>query len=267
MCVAFSPDGKTLAAGEGNRWGNSRLALPSPPAGSSLDSSEENPIHLFEIATGKTLFSGKTSSDFAEWNTESVAFTADGKTLATAHSNRIVRLWSLVTRKELFRLEIEPHKPPPPIPKSDGTIEYNVEIWDANALTSAVFSPDGKTLAAVRLDGAIQLWETATGKERGRLPGRKELNGPIAFSPTGKILATGSKDGSVSFWDVLTGREVCHYTGHQGRVLCLAFSPDGKTLASGSDDTTILLWEVKHWPAAKKFPAKHLQLEPLWTDL
>jgi WD40 repeat protein len=263
-CVAYSPDGTTLATGD--YIGPFGMGFNDDGAGLGSDAGA---VLLFDVATGKQLFSNKCSDSPVDWKADSIAFAPDGKALATSHSHRVphrvVRLWSLAVRKELFQLEIKPEKPD--CIRSDGTVTPGVSGWDGSAVAPAVFSPGGKTLAAVTFEGRIQIWETATGKERARLPGRKELNGPIAFSPTGGIVATGSRDGAVSLWEAATGREVCRYVGHQGEVLCVTFSPDGKTLASGSADTTILLWEVKDWSTAKTLAAKPLKLEPLWTDL
>jgi len=112
----------------------------------------------------------------------------------------------------------------------------------------------GKTLASMRWDNTIKLWDVKTGKERANLKGHTDRVDTVAFTPDGKTLAswcnkTGSQEKTIRLWDVATGKEHAILTGHTDFVNRVAYSPDGKTLASVSADKTIKLWDV---PAAKK---------------
>jgi WD40 repeat protein len=115
---------------------------------------------------------------------------------------------------------------------------------------SAVFSPDGKTLAAGDDEGVIRVWDL----DRGRLarvlakPTKRDIEPfpitSLAFTPDGKTLASAAGDSFVTLWDPATGKETRRISGHVAAVRSIAISPDGKTLASGSDDGTALVWDL-----------------------
>ncbi|BBM86344.1 hypothetical protein UABAM_04730 [Candidatus Uabimicrobium amorphum] len=204
LSVAFSPDGKTIASGAGNIFG-----LGGPDGGS---------VKLWDVATGKKIhkITGHTN------RVNSVAFSPNGKTLASGSGDKTVRLWDVATGKEITTITVHAHT-------------YSV--------LSVAFSPDGKILASGS-DATVRLWDVATGKEIHKITGHTNRVNSVAFSPDGKILASGSDDATVRLWDVATGKEIHKITGHTYSVLSVAFSPDGKTLASGSEDNTVRLWDV-----------------------
>jgi WD40 repeat protein len=106
-------------------------------------------------------------------------------------------------------------------------------------ISACVFSPDGRSLATVNRNNTLSLWETTTGKERGKLPGGSVL----AFSPDGKTLAVGS--GSVlKLVNLLSAKVTAEFRGHQSNITTVAFAPDGQRVVSGSSDTTLLVWDV-----------------------
>jgi WD40 repeat protein len=123
------------------------------------------------------------------------------------------------------------------------------------------FSPDGQTLLAAYQrslrfavaesdDGAVCLWDVATGKELQRLDVRHADGSPAglcaaAFSPDGRTLAAAAYgENGIDLWEVATGQVRRRLPGHQDQVLCLDFSPDGRFLVSGSDDGTALVWDL-----------------------
>jgi dipeptidyl aminopeptidase/acylaminoacyl peptidase len=129
----------------------------------------------------------------------------------------------------------------------------------------AAFAPDGRTVAVVATKSVV-LWETATGKERGRFPAK---GGVPAFSPDGRLLAVGGTD-AVRVWDVWRAREVGRLAGHAGAVLGLAFTPDGRALLSASADSTALVWDAARLTRRLAAPPADLtgkQLEDFWADL
>ena len=163
-----------------------------------------------------------------------VAFTPDGKLLASASCDGTARLWDPSTGA--LRGILEGHS-------------YNV---------AAAFSPDVLLLATGYDDGTVELWETSTGSSRGTLEGHDSFARAVAFSPDGQLLASASNDGTVRLWGVLTraahGTPSCHR-----RVSALAFSPNGQLLASASKDGMVKLWNSSTGAACRT-------LQGDWSD-
>ena len=120
-----------------------------------------------------------------------------------------------------------------------------------SGVTSVAFSPDGKLLAGAYADGAIWLWDLASGRARG--PALRVGAGfqagvtSIAFSPDGKLLAGAYADGTVRLWDPATGQTAGPALnigqGSQNDVKGVAFSPDGKLLAYAAEDAVaVQVW-------------------------
>jgi WD40 repeat protein/serine/threonine protein kinase len=186
-----------------------------------------------------------------------VAFSRDGKTLATSSFDRSIRLWDVGSQRHsklvgFSAVAITPDG------KTLAIVErYQpvVHLWDVasrcerailtqtSGVWSVAISPDGKLLALGCHDGTIRLWGVATGREVDHLAGHEEPVHAVVFSPDGRTLASGGIDLTVRLWDVAARRALATLQGHTAYVTSVAFSPDGKTLASASNDTTVRLWD------------------------
>jgi len=191
----------------------------------------------------------------------SVAFSPDGRYLASGSLDATVKLWEVAEGHEARTLA--GHRDmvtsvafsPNGRYLASGGIDETIKIWEvdtgreprtltghASEVNSVSFSPDGRYLASGSLDGTVRLWEMETGLTVRTLKGR--IGKAVAFGPDGKLLAGVCYDNTIRLWESDTGRETLILKGHTDAVNSVAFSPDGRYLASGSSDKTIKLWEV-----------------------
>ncbi|MCF1508647.1 WD40 repeat domain-containing protein [Streptomyces glomeratus] len=246
--VAFSPDGHTLASGDG-----------------------DGKVRLCDAMTGKLRTTLRTPG-----GVESVAFSPNGRTVATGEFDGKARLWDTATGKLRTVLRtpggVESVAFSPDGHTVAGGGFDGVRLWDAttgkvrttltghtDTVESVTFSPNGHTLATGGDDGKVRLWDLATGRLRTTLTGAWRGSRPqtdpkgdseavesVAFSPDGHTLASGGddNDSAVRLWDVATSGLRTTLTGHPGGVESVAFSPNGRALASGGDDGKVQLWDV-----------------------
>jgi len=147
-----------------------------------------------------------------------VAFSPDGRTLATGTGDHTALVWEAVS----------------------GQVRLTLAGHQAGDVSFVAFSPDGQRLATVGQDKTARVWEISTGTQLLTLA---EAEVSVVFSPDGQFLATGSRGSVARVWNATTGKLVTELAGHSGGALSVAFSPDGTLLAVGSGFGEVTLWE------------------------
>jgi RNA polymerase sigma factor (sigma-70 family) len=231
---------------------------------------------LWDLATGKkraldTDHVAKERSKYAgtnvEWQftgTVAVAFAPDGKTLATAGRDGVVKLWDVTSCRYLRSLERHYSWPEALAWSRDGRIVVSasrdgvIRLWDAatgkdicpqpghhQGVFRAVLSPDGKTAVTASWDHTVRWWDTATGRELRVVPGAVN---DVAVSPDGRTVFASGDDKRLRTWDLATGRETTPAVLPDGlRAGLLAFTPDGRRLVTASGPRVTVL----DWPGMK----------------
>ncbi|MBW4463263.1 MAG: hypothetical protein KME47_23940 [Nodosilinea sp. WJT8-NPBG4] len=154
---------------------------------------------------------------------ESVTFSPDGKTIATASYDNTVKLW-------------DQHGQPKPVEMS-----HDTDVLDA------VFSPDGTTIASADVSGIIKLWSNQGISQGTPIQAHDGYILALQFDPQGDRFASAGEDGTIRLWD-RQGSLKNSILAHTQPIRDIAFSPDGLTLASASADSTIKLWHSNGEP-------------------
>jgi WD40 repeat protein len=251
-------------------------ATYSPDGRWVVTGSVDQTIKIWNAATGEPMWTlrGHTGPVY------SVDVSPDGTLIASGGEDTTIRLWDTVTKRELAKLRGQTSgsywlvfSPDSRKLASCAWPSIEIRVWDLAAvqpdvrmlrghfypLTGITFSPDGRQIASIGIDGTIRLWDVATGQpiRTLRRPGEwlcatayfivhraAEWLYDVAYDPKGELLASGGMDREVTLWNVASGQEVQKLRGHQGDVRSVAFSPDGSRVATGSDDGTARVWNV-----------------------
>jgi WD40 repeat protein len=207
----------------GGGW---KVAFPKPKVETTIEPGKrkEPPLPLVQWKAVHTFRAHKSQ-------VEGIAFSRDGKTLATCGNDKLVKLWDVPTRKEVR--VFEGHK---------------------EGVDAVVITADGQTVASMcRKDTTVRIWDRKSGKEKTSI----ELNvTSLAISPDGKTLVAGTVLEGPVLIDVARGMKLAPLGGEAPRdpwaiVWTVGYSADGKTLASGGERGKITLWN----PETKKLRA------------
>jgi RNA polymerase sigma factor (sigma-70 family) len=192
-----------------------------------------------------------------------VAFSPDGKRLASASRDKTAKVWDATTGKEMLTLEGHTDEvrsvafSPDGKQLASGSWDRTVRVWDAMSgkqlitltghsreVNTVAFSPDGKRLASGGWDRTVRVWDAATGEETLTIRGPTHFVWGVAFSPDGKQLLSATDEPTARVWNATTGGETLTLSGHNGAVNGVAVSMDGKLLASASHDRTLKVWDA-----------------------
>jgi WD40 repeat protein len=290
VSVAFSPDGTRLASGSwdwvtSGRQYSTLLSLASPLAPSRLpvglaagllpgqryytflgpDGGIGRTVKVWDVASGAELLALAHQGGAA-----GVAFSPDGKRLASAGGDKVVRVWDAATGREVLTLAGHTYVVTTVIWDLAGDrlasagYDLTVRLWDARkgnpvltlkgherAVTGLAFSPDGKRLASAALDAEVRLWDLGRDPEAVVLRAGGEKVVAAAFSPDGRRLAAAAGD-AVKVWDLTSGRVVHTLRGApviHTAVTGLAWDPGGRLLATANlnrlrGKADVVLWDV-----------------------
>jgi WD40 repeat protein len=213
---ALSPGGKFLAVGE--------VVHSRHPV------AREHRVLLWDLGEGKELRScqgGHQASIMA------LAFSADGKRLASIGRDRVVYVWEVATGQEVHHYQWAPEG-------NNGAIAFAEDGKSVLACATHINTQNKEVCEVMRGD-------LVTGKTTARLEcvGLGFVNFLPVLSPTGKLLACAHRPGGIDVSDTRTGQVVRQLrVAQEWQIRPLAFSPDGRLLASWHGDSTILLWDV-----------------------
>jgi WD40 repeat protein len=275
--LRFPSDGKRLVSASGDSvrvWdlaagseirrfadqGTEILSVALSADSGVLASGSAAGTRLWDLATGKPSLTLENGTPAAS----EVQFSPDGKLLAAASRDGLVRLWD--ARRGMLEhtfkaagsaaasIAFSPNGLLLACASGDGSVRLwevasgnliDAPIRHNNGLTSIAFAPDSKLLAASCVDGSVQIWDISTAGLTKSLRAHKASVNSLAFSPDGTMLATISEDRSIKLWNTQNWKEIRQLKGHDVGVYSVAFSPDGKTLAAGTGNNSIVLWDPK----------------------
>lgn len=245
--VAVDPTGEFIATGTG----------PLNPS-NAIDTT----VRVYNRSTSTLIWQ---SADQHTSTVEGLAYSHDGKILASADWNGTIIFWNAQTGEEIRRLsENTGIKVLNVIFNPDDTIlasangNGTITLWDVTTgdmirefgdyedeVVSLAFHPSGERLVAGDNDGVLKLWNVANGEKIRDFVGHTNRVNEVAFNPAGDLIASAAWDSTIRLWNTNTGEQIRTLIGHVNFIQAVAFNSTGTLLLSGGADTTVRLWDVE----------------------
>ncbi|GEM_PF-1462849 len=223
-----------------DREGGKLLSVALLGQNSAVSVSSDSLLELWDLSSGKLIQSFSEQESHFKCEGLGLSISPDGMYIATAHSDRMVRIWEINSR--LCKARLSGHE---------------------NMVRAVAFSPDGSLLASSGNDGMVIVREGVSFGHVKSLDTHSRNIYTISFFPDNDCLALATHEGEAQIWSIRKGVPIIRFKGHEKAVLAASVSPDGLFLLTGGEDGALKIWDVKKGICLKSLFCGKLSVEAL----